>query len=40
MMIKMFAMGIIGEKSYLSDAWNRFDCLVVLVSPTAIDSIA
>ena len=28
----MFAMGIIGERSYLSDSWNRFDCLVVLVS--------
>ena len=30
MLIKIFAMGLCGSKSYLSDTWNRLDCFIVL----------
>lgn len=32
MLIKMIAMGVTGPKGYLSDMWNRFDFLIVIVS--------
>lgn len=30
MLIKIFAMGLIGKKAYLSDTWNRLDCFIVV----------
>ena len=31
MMLKMFAMGVVGKGSYLNDGWNRFDMIIVLI---------
>ena len=30
MCIKVLAMGLIGENTYLADGWNRLDLLIVL----------
>ncbi|CAF1244381.1 unnamed protein product [Rotaria sordida] len=30
MCIKMIAMGVLGEGTYLANSWNRFDCFIVL----------
>ena len=30
MLMKIFAMGLIGNKSYLCDTWNRLDCFIVI----------
>lgn len=30
MLIKMIAMGIVGQGTYLADPWNKFDCFVVI----------
>lgn len=30
MIIKILAMGFIGQKTYLADPWNRLDCLIIL----------
>lgn len=30
MVIKILAMGLYGEKTYLGEMWNRLDCFIVL----------
>lgn len=30
MLIKMVAMGIIGQRGYLNEGWNRLDCFIVI----------
>ena len=30
MCIKIFAMGLIGQSSYLAEGWNRLDCFIVV----------
>ncbi len=34
MLIKIFAMGLYGAKSYLAEPWNRLDCFIVLAGAT------
>lgn len=30
MLMKIYAMGLIGNKSYLGETWNRLDCFIVI----------